>query len=84
MLCCVLCLVAQLCPTLCNTMDSSVHGILQAGILEWVAMLFSRGSSQPKDRTLISCIGRQIPSPLNHQGSPDTCIMIHLYAVINS
>ena len=52
----VLCLVAQLCPTLCNPMDcslpgSSVHGILQAGILEWVAIPFSRGSSQPRDRT---------------------------------
>ena len=50
----VLCLVAQLCPTLCNPMDcsppgSSVHGILQTRILEWVAMPSSRGSSQPKD-----------------------------------
>ena len=47
-------LVAQSCPTLCNPMDcsppdASVHGILQAGILEWVASPFSRGSSQPKD-----------------------------------
>ena len=43
-------LVAQLCPTLCDPMDcslpdSSVHGILQARILEWVAIPFSRGSS---------------------------------------
>ena len=43
-------LVAQLCPTLCDLMDcslpgSSVHGILQARILEWVAIPFSRGSS---------------------------------------
>ena len=47
--CVCVCLVAQLCPTLCNTMDRSpsisVHGILQAGILEWVAIPFSRGSS---------------------------------------
>ena len=47
-------LVAQSCPTLCDTMDcspsgSSVHGILQARILEWVAVPFSRGSSQPRD-----------------------------------
>ena len=54
-------LVAQLCPTLCDPMDcsppgSSVHGILQARILEWVAIPFSRGSSQPKDRTQVSCI----------------------------
>ena len=47
-------LVAQLCLTLCDPMDcsppgSSVHGILQARILEWVAISFSRGSSQPRD-----------------------------------
>jgi len=41
--------VAQLCPTLCNPMNYTVHGILQARIPEWVAFLFSRGSSQPKD-----------------------------------
>ena len=53
--------VAQSCPTLCNLVDcslpgSSVHGILQARILEWVAISFSRGSSQPRDWTLISHI----------------------------
>ena len=53
--------VAQLCPTLCDPMDcslsgSSVHGILQARILEWVAISFSRESSQPRDRTRVSCI----------------------------
>ena len=37
-----------------------VHGIFQARLLEWVAVLFSRGSSQPRDQTRISCIGRQI------------------------
>ena len=47
-------LIAQLCPTLCNPMDcslpgSSVHGIFQARILEWVAIPFSRGSSGPRD-----------------------------------
>ena len=60
--------VTQLCPTLCNPMDYSlpgfsVHGILQARILEWVATSYSRGFSQPRDRTSISwvsCIGRQI------------------------
>ena len=40
--------VAQLCPTLYDPMDNTVHGILQAGILKWVAFLFSRGSSQPR------------------------------------
>ena len=48
--------VAQLCPTLCDPMDYTVHGILQARILEWVVIPFSRGSSQPRDRTQVSCI----------------------------
>ena len=54
-------LVAQLCPTLCDPMncslpDSSVHGISQARMLEWVAIPFSRGgSSQPRERTQVSC-----------------------------
>ena len=46
--------VAQSCPTLCDPMDYVVHGILQARILEWVAIPFSRGSSQPRDRTQVS------------------------------
>ena len=49
--------VAQLCPTLCNPMDGTVHGILQARILEWVAIPFFRRSSQPRDRTEVSLIG---------------------------
>ena len=48
--------VAQSCPTLCNHMDYTVHGILQAIILEWVAIPSSRGSSQPRDRTQVPCI----------------------------
>ena len=55
--------VPESCLTLCNMLGSSVHGISQAGILEWVAVPFSRGSSQPRDRACISCsfyIGRQI------------------------
>ena len=48
--------VTQSCPTLCGPMDYTVHGILQARILEWVAIPFSRGSFQPRDRTLVSCI----------------------------
>ena len=53
--------VTQSCPTLCDPVDcsppdSSVHGILQARILEWVAISFSRGSSQPRDPTWVSCI----------------------------
>ena len=55
------CVHAQSCLTLCNPMNcslpgSSVHGFLQANILEWVAVAFSRGSSQPKNQTHFSCI----------------------------
>ena len=51
----------QSCPTLCSPTDyslpgSSVHGILQARILEWVTVSSTRGSSQPSDWTLVSCI----------------------------
>ena len=65
-------LAAQLCPIFCNAMDcsppgSSIHGIFQARILQRVAVSYPRGSSQPRDRThvsCISCIGRWI---LYHQ-----------------
>ena len=50
--------VIQLYPTLCNPIDYTVHGILQARILEWVAFPFSRGSSQSRDQ--------------RHKGSPCT------------
>ena len=54
-------LVAQSCPSLsdpmdCSPLDSSVHGISLARILEWVAMPSSRGSSRPRDQTQVSCI----------------------------
>ena len=58
----------QSCPTLCDLMEyrppgSSVHGVLQARILEWAAFASSRGSSQPMDRTQVSCIaGDSLPS----------------------
>ena len=69
----------QLCPSLCNSKEggppgSSVHGILQAGILEWVAMPSSKGSSQLRDRTYISyvsCIGRQVLYHQHHLGIPN-------------
>ena len=65
---CVCAKSLQSCLSLCNPMDcsppgSSVHGILQARILEWVAMPFSRGSSWPRDRThvsYVSCTGKWI------------------------
>ena len=58
--CCCYCLVAKPCPILCDPMDycppgSSVHGIFQAGILEWAAISFSRGSSWPRDQIQVSC-----------------------------
>ena len=54
--------VAQSCLTLCDPVDcslpgSSVHGIVQARILEWVTISFSRGSSQPREWTRVSCTG---------------------------
>ena len=53
--------VTQLCPTLCDPVDcslsgSSIHGIFQARLLEWIAISFSRGSSQPRDQTQVSHI----------------------------
>ena len=48
--------VVQSCPTLCYPMDNTVHGILQARLLEWVAFPLSRGSSQPKDQIQVSRI----------------------------
>ena len=48
--------VIESCPTLCNPMDYTIHVILQTRILEWVAVPFSRGSSQSRDWTQVSCI----------------------------
>ena len=64
----VLCLVNQSCLTLCDPMacsppGSSVHGTLQARILEWVVIPFSRGSSWPRKKTQVSCIAG------SHQGN---------------
>ena len=66
--------VAQSCPTLCDPMDcslpsSSVHGILQARILEWVAISFSRGSSRPRDR--IASAMTAVSSELGSSSSPE-------------
>ena len=58
-------LITQSCPTLCDPMDcsptgTSVHGVLQARIQEWVAISFSRESSQPRDGTQLSCIAGRL------------------------
>ena len=74
----------QLCPTLCNPTDwslpgSSVHGILQARTLEWVAVPSSRGSFQPRDRTrasYVSCIGRRVLYHACQLGSPAGCLVL--------
>ena len=79
----VVCRGAQLCYTLCDPMDcslpgSSVHGILQARILEWVAISSSRGSSQPRDRTsLMSPASQADALLLVPPGSPVwRCLML--------
>ena len=66
--------VTQLYPTLCDPMDSSpsgssIHGIFQARILGWVAISFSRGSSQPRDQMLAACFVDRCFYHLSHQGS---------------
>ena len=58
-------LVTQSCLTLCDPVDDTVHGILQAQIMEWIAVPFSRGSSQTRDQT-------QVAYQLSHKGSPGT------------
>ena len=67
--------VAQSCPTLCHPMDcslpgSSVHGIFQARILEWIVISFCRGSSWPRNGTQVCLHCRQMLYCLSHQGSP--------------
>ena len=74
---CVCVCVCSVMSDSCNPMDcsppgSSEHEIFQARILEQVAISFSRGSSRPRDRTLISCVscaGRRVLYQLSHQGS---------------
>ena len=73
------CLVTPSCPTLrdpmhCSLPGSSVHGILQARILQWVSISYFRRSSQPRDQThisCISCIGRWILYHQCHLGGPE-------------
>ena len=79
-ICC--CLVAQLCPTLCNPMDynptdSSIHVGFQAEILEWVSSSSSRGSSSPRDQTHV-CKSPALQADilsLSHWGSPIVCFV---------
>ena len=80
--------VAQSCPTLCDPMDcsllgSSVHWIFQSRILEWVAISFSRGSSQPRDWTLVFCIAGRHFYHLNHQEIYHSAEMSFKFRVLN-
>ena len=64
--------VTQLCPTVCNPMDrslpgSSIHGILQARILEWVVISFSRESPQPRECEFIYTVPLSSPSYAFHR-----------------
>ena len=73
------CRCAYLCLTLCDPMDcsqpgSSVHGVVLARILEWVAILFSRGSSQPQDQTQVSSIAGRFFTVRATRKAPNTCI----------
>ena len=75
-------LVAQSCLTLCYPMDCSppgfsVHGILQAKILERVAILFSRGFSSPRDQTLVSCIAGIFFTIWTTREAQDTILKAH-------
>ena len=62
--------VTPSCLTLCDSMDSTVHGILQARTLEWVAFPFSRGSSQPRDQTQVSRIAGRFFTSWATRGMP--------------
>ena len=75
-------LVTESCPTLCNPMDcrppgSSVYRILQARILEWVVISFSRGSSWSRDRTQVSCVAGRF---FTVWATREAHLFIYLYA----
>ena len=90
--------VSQSCPTLCDPMDcslpgSSIHGILQATVLEWVAISFSRGSSWPRDRTQVSHIAgrhfnlwatREAPFCIEYESMNDFYLFIYFALLIFS
>ena len=86
---CMRALLLQPCLTRCDPMEcsppgSSVHGILQATILEWAAMPSSRGSSRPRDQNVISyisCVARQIPHRRCHLGRSAILFSLLLFLV---
>ena len=80
--------VSQLSLTLCDPLDYTVHEILQARILEWIAFPFSRGSSQPRDQTQVSLIAggfshcKFLHLQLSHKGSP--CVYWYALCILPS
>ena len=80
-------LVTQSCLTLCDSVDcsppgSSVSGILQARIREWIALHFSRGSSPPRDWTWVSCIaGRSFTIWATREARTRCTVFFHLYII---
>ena len=88
----LLCSITKPCPILCGPMDcsppgSSVHGILQARILEQVVISYSRGSSCPRYQTCVSCIfciGRRDFYHSCHLGSPFIILLVTLFLLKES
>ena len=79
--------VAQSCPTLCDPVDcsppgSSIHEILPAGILEWVTISFSSGSSWPRDRTQVSRIAGRRFKFWAIRGPPECLCAVYTYLCI--
>ena len=100
LLCCILhleyiavgtsvCLVTKLFLTLCNPMScsppgSSVHEVSQVRILEWAAISFSRGSSWPRDRTLVSCISCIVRRILYHWATREAQFALVTFQMLNT
>ena len=76
--------VAQLCLTLCDPMNCTVHGILQARILEWVTFPFSRGSSQPRKWSGVSCIAGGFFTKWGFREAHTYCKVTHFYMLSSS
>ena len=77
--------VTQPCLTLCDPMDYTIHGILQARILEWVAFPFSRGSSQARDQTQVSHItGRFFTSWAIKEAHNSLCYTVNAHWALST
>ena len=71
--------VTQSCLTLCDPMDYTVHGILQARILEWVAFSFYMGSSQLRDWTQVSHIAGEF---FTSWATREDCVIMYVYSIL--